>query len=62
MQLDEARVDCPYCGEPLELLLDPSVASQQYIEDCAVCCRPLLVTVSYASDGTPAVAVAREDD
>ena len=32
---------CPYCGEPLELWLDPSAGDQDYIEDCAVCCRPI---------------------
>ncbi|MFK2932193.1 CPXCG motif-containing cysteine-rich protein [Dyella agri] len=33
------RIDCPYCGEVIELLLDESVADQCYIEDCAVCCQ-----------------------
>ena len=32
---------CPYCGEPLQLLVDPSAGDQSYIEDCAVCCRPI---------------------
>lgn len=36
---------CPYCGESIELLLDLSVESQSYIEDCFVCCRPILVSV-----------------
>ena len=42
------RISCPYCGEPIEVLVDTSVDYQEYIEDCSVCCRPimLLVTVS----------------
>jgi len=33
---------CPYCGEPLETYVDPGGGSRQsYIEDCAVCCRPI---------------------
>lgn len=37
---------CPYCGERIELLLDPSQVGETYIEDCEVCCRPIRVTVS----------------
>lgn len=34
-------LSCPYCGEPVELVIDPAGgASQSYIEDCPVCCRP----------------------
>jgi hypothetical protein len=45
-----AEVSCPHCGETITLLLDLSVDSQEYIEDCSVCCQPM--TVSYrAEDG-----------
>jgi hypothetical protein len=43
-----AEVSCPYCGETITLLLDLSVESQSYIEDCSVCCQPM--TVSYACE------------
>ena len=43
-----AEVLCPYCGEPITLMLDLSVEEQSYIEDCSVCCQP--ITVSYAAD------------
>ena len=36
---------CPYCGEPIELLLDVSEGDQSYVEDCSVCCRPIEVSV-----------------
>ena len=26
---------------PITVLLDPSVAEQEYIEDCQVCCNPI---------------------
>jgi predicted RNA-binding Zn-ribbon protein involved in translation (DUF1610 family) len=45
-----AEVMCPNCGETILLFIDLSVASQSYIEDCAVCCRPM--TVSYTADET----------
>lgn len=34
---------CPYCGESIELLIDSSVDEQEYVEDCQVCCRPVVV-------------------
>jgi hypothetical protein len=37
----ETEVECPFCGEEFTLLVDTSVDSQSYIEDCFVCCRPI---------------------
>lgn len=34
---------CPYCWEPITMLLDLSAGEQVYIEDCEVCCRPIHV-------------------
>ncbi|MEQ8486802.1 MAG: CPXCG motif-containing cysteine-rich protein [Pseudomonadales bacterium] len=50
--LDTVPVDvgCPYCGEPITVLVDPSVADQQYVEDCSVCCRPISLTVTVDGD------------
>lgn len=46
---DSSRhVSCPYCGETVELLLDSgSGETQEYIEDCEVCCQPWQVRVRY---------------
>ena len=58
-----ARLDCPYCGEPIEITIDPSGgSSQQYIEDCPVCCQPLAVSVSYHSDGHAEVSVTAAEE
>jgi len=40
------EVQCPYCGEPIEIAVDTSVLSQEYIEDCQVCCRPITMRVA----------------
>lgn len=48
--LDSALVQCPCCGEEIEVLIDGSVEHQQYVEDCSVCCRPIVFTV-FAEDG-----------
>jgi len=42
--------ECPHCGETIGLTLDLSVPDQAYIEDCPVCCKPMMVTYS-SSDG-----------
>ena len=47
----EARVQCPYCWEHFTLLIDGSVESQQYVEDCEVCCRPIDFDIRVAEDG-----------
>jgi Cysteine-rich CPXCG len=39
-----AEVACPHCGETITLLLDLSIESQTYIEDCSVCCQPMSVS------------------
>ena len=54
---------CPYCGEPVDLLVDPGGGSkQEYVEDCEVCCRPWQVVLTFAADGTPSADVSTLDD
>ena len=60
--LTPADVTCPYCGEPIELLLDASAGEQAYIEDCPVCCRPIGVHVSVDGEGVPRATVSGENE
>ena len=60
--LDEYTIDCPYCGESIEILIDASISEQQYIEDCQVCCRPITLTVSVEEDGSARVRASAEND
>ncbi len=50
-----ATVFCPYCGENFETQVDCSIDSsvepQHYIEDCYVCCQPIMFNVRADSDG-----------
>ncbi|MGH7663095.1 MAG: CPXCG motif-containing cysteine-rich protein [Gemmatimonadaceae bacterium] len=58
----DATVGCPYCGEVVEIALDPGGgARQDYVEDCEVCCQPWRVSVHYTRDGRAHVAVATLD-
>jgi len=59
--LEEHSVTCPYCWQTISLLLDLSVRAQSYVEDCAVCCRPLLVRYRVDMDGAVAVDVEAEN-
>ncbi len=48
--LQEHGVHCPCCGEPITVLIDTSVDSQTYTEDCQVCCRPIVFAVTVEGD------------
>ena len=49
--LETQTVHCPYCGEPFETGVDISAGSQEYIEDCQVCCRPIVFRLELDADG-----------
>jgi transcription elongation factor Elf1 len=38
-------VNCPFCGQAFEMVIDTSTASQQFTTDCEICCRPFEVRV-----------------
>ncbi|MGA9853250.1 MAG: CPXCG motif-containing cysteine-rich protein [Gammaproteobacteria bacterium] len=59
---EPVTIQCPYCGETIEIIVDCSVENQRYIEDCQVCCRPMDVAVVVDEVGTPGVEVSQEDD
>ncbi|MEP6939432.1 MAG: CPXCG motif-containing cysteine-rich protein [Rudaea sp.] len=50
--LEPLTIHCPYCGEGFETTVDLSAGSQSYVEDCAVCCRPIEVALRVDDDGT----------
>jgi hypothetical protein len=56
------EVVCPYCGETNEIAIDPGGGdSQEYVEDCQVCCRPWHVSVTYRADGSAEIHVDAAD-
>lgn len=60
--IETVAIGCPYCGEPIEILVDASAGAQRYVEDCSVCCRPMVIDVALDADGDPLVTAATEDD
>ena len=59
----EATVNCPYCGEEVEITLDPGGGeAQQYVQDCEVCCQPWRVSVNYDMEGRAEVSAVALDE
>lgn len=60
--LDSVLIQCPYCWETLDISVDPSVAEQEYVEDCQVCCQPILLSVVFDDNLTPHVEAKAENE
>jgi hypothetical protein len=53
---DESTYTCGACGEEIIVPIDVSQgASQEYVEDCPVCCRANVIHVEIDADGEAAV-------
>ncbi len=61
-QLVCRTIHCPYCGELVEVVIDCSVSRQTYIEDCEVCCRPMVLSASVDESGRVSVRATDEND
>lgn len=62
--LYEIDNECPWCGEMIELTIDCSAGDQSYVEDCQVCCAPMVVSVVLDTDifADPIVCLHREGE
>ncbi len=60
--LTSLHIDCPYCGEQIEILADSSIPEQSYIEDCSVCCRPINLHLVSEDDHCRLVRAFRDDE
>ena len=59
---DEITYVCNRCGEEIVAPLDFSAgSSQEYVEDCPVCCRPNLIHVEIDDDGEAKVWAEAEE-
>ncbi len=58
---DEASYVCEACGEEIVVPIDLSAGeSQEYVEDCPVCCRPNLVHVEIDDEGRARAWASKE--
>lgn len=60
--LSECATGCPYCGESISILVDESLPEQRYVEDCEVCCRPIVFDVTISPDGDISVTAWNENE
>ena len=60
--LEEKSVQCPYCGESIDVLIDCSISHQNYIEDCQVCCRPVIFDVTVGNEGELRIVLTHENE
>ena len=56
---DTFPVICPYCGEEVEVYVEPDLRGS-FIQDCEVCCNPWRVCIA-DDDGDRSVEVVRAD-
>lgn len=61
-ELLEQLIDCPYCGESIVVLVDESVPDQTYVEDCQVCCRPIVIETAEDLDGEITLRARSENE
>jgi hypothetical protein len=60
--VETVRISCPYCGEPVDLSVDCSLERQRYVEDCPVCCSPMVLHVTVGHDGRIQVEAHQENE
>ena len=61
-EINEKAISCPYCGEAISVLIDDSLPEQSYVEDCQVCCRPIVLDVHVDPDGDVFVQARSENE
>ncbi|MEM6708678.1 MAG: CPXCG motif-containing cysteine-rich protein [Pseudomonadota bacterium] len=62
--VEEVATHCPYCGEPITVLVEPETVDvgDGYVEDCQVCCRPMMLFPHQEHDGTIWVDARQENE
>ncbi len=61
-EVEAVTVQCPYCWETFDVVVDCSVEDQAYIEDCQVCCKPIDLTVTLDGGNQPRVVAHHESE
>ncbi len=49
--IEDRLAECPFCGESFTAVVDCSAGSQRYVEDCPVCCQPILFQMDVDMEG-----------
>lgn len=54
---DALAIDCPHCGETFSLAFDVTEGSAEFIADCEICCRPMVIAVRVVDGAIDGVEV-----
>ncbi len=50
-------IQCPYCGQSFDLVVDTSIRTQRFTTDCEICCRPIEVVALCEMGETPSLDI-----
>lgn len=60
-KMDETTYICASCGEEIVIPVDPTQgAHQEYVEDCPICCCPMVIRIEIDADGNVQCDACRE--
>lgn len=59
---DQPPIHGPHCGEPTDVHVDIEGGADDFVEDCTVCCRPMLLHVERDETGTLTVSATAESE
>lgn len=60
--LETVSVECPYCGEWFETGVDLTGGSAEYVEDCQICCQPIVFKIRISDGQLQELQIEREND
>ena len=60
--IEAIDISCPYCGEGFESSADCSAGDQEYIEDCQICCQPIVITISITGTELANIEARRDNE
>lgn len=54
---------CQWCGRNVEISIDPAGGrTQEWIEDCEMCCRPNVLNITVGTDGRDVIIDAKREN
>lgn len=60
--IKKMELTCPYCWEAIDVMVDPSMEGQPYVEDCSVCCRAIVISVHRAEKNNVEISASKENE
>jgi transcription elongation factor Elf1 len=60
--MDPKTIECPFCGEPNDVFVETSEGSQNFIQDCEVCCQPIGIRARVHGEDDVEIDVVRSGE